>query len=58
MTGRLVVGISGATGICYGVRVLELARKAGVETHLVDDIRRRVLTNWNDYGFSARAGGI
>jgi flavin prenyltransferase len=33
--GRLVVGISGATGTCYGIRVLELARKAGVETHLV-----------------------
>ena len=31
----MVVGISGATGIAYGVRVLELARKAGVETHLV-----------------------
>jgi 4-hydroxy-3-polyprenylbenzoate decarboxylase len=36
VTDRLVVGISGATGICYGVRVLELARKAGVETHLVE----------------------
>jgi flavin prenyltransferase len=35
VTGGLVVGISGATGICYGVGVLELARKAGVETHLV-----------------------
>jgi 4-hydroxy-3-polyprenylbenzoate decarboxylase len=34
-TRRLVVGISGATGIAYGVRVLELARKLGVETHLV-----------------------
>jgi 4-hydroxy-3-polyprenylbenzoate decarboxylase len=32
---RLVVGISGATGLAYGLRVLELARKAGVETHLV-----------------------
>lgn len=32
---RLVVGISGATGIAYGAKVLELARKAGVETHLV-----------------------
>ena len=32
---RLVVGISGATGIAYGMRVLELARKAGVQTHLV-----------------------
>ena len=32
---RLVVGISGATGIGYGIRVLELARAAGLETHLV-----------------------
>jgi 4-hydroxy-3-polyprenylbenzoate decarboxylase len=31
---RLVVGISGATGIAYGIRVLQLARMAGVETHL------------------------
>lgn len=30
-----MVGISGATGIAYGVKVLELARKVGVETHLV-----------------------
>lgn len=30
-----MVDISGATGIAYGMRVLELARKAGVETHLV-----------------------
>lgn len=32
---RLVVGITGATGIAYGMRILELARKADVETHLV-----------------------
>jgi 4-hydroxy-3-polyprenylbenzoate decarboxylase len=32
---RLIVGISGATGFMFGVRVLELARKAGFETHLV-----------------------
>lgn len=32
---RLIVGISGATGIIYGVRVLEELRAAGVETHLV-----------------------
>lgn len=32
---RLVVGISGATGIAYGIKVLESARKAGVQTHLV-----------------------
>src|SRR4051794_34499999 len=32
---RLVVGISGATGIAYGITVLRLAREAGVQTHLV-----------------------
>ena len=32
---RLVVGISGATGVIYGIRLLERLREAGVETHLV-----------------------
>ena len=32
---RLIVGISGASGIVYGVRMLEALREAGVETHLV-----------------------
>jgi 4-hydroxy-3-polyprenylbenzoate decarboxylase len=32
---RLIVGISGASGIIYGVRVLEVLREGGVETHLV-----------------------
>jgi 4-hydroxy-3-polyprenylbenzoate decarboxylase len=32
---RLVIGISGATGAIYGVRLLERLREAGVETHLV-----------------------
>jgi len=32
---RLVVGISGATGAIYGVKLLERARALGVETHLV-----------------------
>ena len=32
---RLIVAITGATGAIYGVRMLELLRDAGVETHLV-----------------------
>lgn len=32
---RLVVGISGATGIVLGVRLLELLRRVEIETHLV-----------------------
>lgn len=32
---RLIVGISGASGAIYGIRLLELLEKAGIETHLV-----------------------
>ena len=32
---RLVVGISGASGIVYGIRALQLLRAADIETHLV-----------------------
>ncbi|PLW83581.1 3-octaprenyl-4-hydroxybenzoate carboxy-lyase [Kineobactrum sediminis] len=35
MAQRIIVGISGASGIVYGVRALELLRDCGVETHLV-----------------------
>jgi 4-hydroxy-3-polyprenylbenzoate decarboxylase len=33
--GGLIVGISGATGVVYGVRTLEVLSANGVETHLV-----------------------
>src|SRR5947209_17132650 len=32
---RLIVGISGASGVVYGARLLELLRPLAVETHLV-----------------------
>lgn len=32
---RLVVGISGASGFVYGVRLLELLQQLGIESHLV-----------------------
>src|SRR5258708_23257574 len=32
---RLIVGISGASGVIYGARLLELLRPLPVETHLV-----------------------
>ncbi len=32
---RLTIGISGASGIVYGIRMLELLRDTDVETHLV-----------------------
>jgi len=32
---KVIVAITGATGVIYGVRILERLREAGVETHLV-----------------------
>ena len=32
---RMIVGISGASGVTYGVRVLDALRELGVESHLV-----------------------
>jgi 4-hydroxy-3-polyprenylbenzoate decarboxylase len=32
---RLIVGISGASGAIYGIRLLELTHRAGLETHLI-----------------------
>jgi 4-hydroxy-3-polyprenylbenzoate decarboxylase len=34
-TRRLVVGITGASGVAYGIRALEVLKLAGIETHLV-----------------------
>jgi 4-hydroxy-3-polyprenylbenzoate decarboxylase len=32
---RLLIGISGASGAIYGIRLLELLKASGIETHLV-----------------------
>jgi 4-hydroxy-3-polyprenylbenzoate decarboxylase len=32
---RFIVGISGASGVVYGIRLLQLLRQLDVETHLV-----------------------
>lgn len=35
MAKQIIVGISGASGIVYGLRALQLLRECGVQTHLV-----------------------
>ena len=40
---RLIVGISGASGVIYGVRILELLRDKDIETHLVMRDRKSVV---------------
>lgn len=32
---RLIVGISGASGVIYGIRLLEILQGSGIETHLI-----------------------
>ena len=42
---RLIVGISGASGIVYGVRILQVLQHSDIETHLVmSDSARMTLT--------------
>ena len=35
MSDRIIVGLSGASGIIYGIRLLQTLRRIGIETHLV-----------------------
>lgn len=53
MKKRLVIGISGATGVVYGVRLLEALRDSDVETHLVIT-RPGVRTLRDELGLSKR----
>jgi len=47
---RLVIGISGATGSIYGIRILETLQKCAVETHLVlTDSAKRTIDMETDY---------
>ena len=48
---RLIVGISGASGAAYGVRMLEACQDLGIETHLIMS-RSAVLTLTQETDFS------
>ncbi len=51
MAQRLVLGISGATGCVYGIRILELLVGMDVETHLViSNAAERTIQLETDYG--------
>lgn len=50
---RIIIGISGATGVIFGIRLLEILRDLGIETHLVIS-RPGVITlaEETDYGLA------
>jgi flavin prenyltransferase len=57
MTPRLVVGMSGASGAIYGIRVLQLLRDTPVETHLVvSQAARLTLTQETDLSLAELEG--
>ncbi len=35
MQKRLIIGISGASGVIYGIRMVEVLKNQGIETHLI-----------------------
>jgi 4-hydroxy-3-polyprenylbenzoate decarboxylase len=50
---RLVVGITGATGVVYGVRALEMLKELAVETHLViTEMGKATLSLESDYSLA------
>ena len=51
---RLIVGISGASGTIYGIRLLEVLRDAPVETHLVmSEAAKQVAESETEYKLAA-----
>ena len=43
---RLIVGVSGASGAVYAIRMLEILREMGIETHLVVSQPGRMTVNY------------
>src|SRR5438477_13162996 len=58
---RLIVGISGASGVIYGARLLELLRPLAVETHLLisraAEVRTALATDLKTEPVRSGAGG-
>ena len=53
MTARLIVGVTGASGIGYAVRLLEVLKEKNVEVHLiVSDAARRILKEESSLGLN------
>jgi len=46
---KIAIGISGASGAAYGIRLLERLKEAGAETHLV-------VSHWGEYTITQETG--
>ena len=53
MAKRIVIGITGASGVIYGIRMLDLLRERNVETHLIiTETGRKNIEIETDYTFA------
>ncbi len=51
---RIIVGITGATGVIYGIRLLEVLRELGIESHLIlSDSAKKNMAIETDYSVSS-----
>jgi 4-hydroxy-3-polyprenylbenzoate decarboxylase len=51
---KLVIGITGSTGVIYGVRILEILKECKVETHLIiTEWAKKCLTMETDHSFES-----
>lgn len=49
---KVVLGISGASGVIYGIRLLEELKKLEIETHLViSDIAKDIIDYETEYTY-------
>ena len=59
---RLIIGISGASGVVYGIRMLEMLRDSPIETHLVisksAEITIAYETDWKAADVKGLADGV
>ena len=47
---KIIVGITGASGVIYGIRLLEILNKLKIETHLIlTNSATKVLKHETDY---------
>ena len=45
---KLVIGITGSTGVIYGIRLLEVLKEKGIETNLVmSEWAKKMCSNGN-----------
>ena len=55
---KLVVGITGSTGVIYGIRLLEILKRLNIETHLImSEWAQKCISMETDHDLNSVTGG-